>query len=297
MFDKRIQLLVAILLFTVKTVAAQDNKVQISRLEDTLVVLADSMYSSFIPDERTVYTEKFVKKLVGALKIPGSFDYPFDRLKDKISIIYPDDRTFRVFNWLIIPSEVDMRYYGAIQMNAEQLKLFPLIDYTRELNKGAEDSILKGGHWFGAMYYRILKHEVNGQDVYTMFGKNSTSLISDKKILDPMVITATGPVFGAPIFNVLSESNPNEHIKRFVIEYKKGVQASMNWDAEMNAIYFDRLVSEQNDPNRKYTFVPSGQYDGFRWVDESWNYMKDLIPIDILKDGQAPAPTAVKGKE
>lgn len=296
MFSKSLRLLFVLFLLTARTANAQDFK-QISAIEDTLLQIADSMYTSFLPDDRTVYTEKFVKKLVAALKVPGSFNYPFNKLKDKINILYPDDKNFRLFNWVIIPSEVDMRYYGAIQMNSEQLKLFPLIDYTAQLSKGAEDSVLTGGKWYGAMYYRILKQEVDGQDIYTMFGKNSSSLISDKKILDPMIITPNGPVFGAAIFNVMSETNRSERIKRFVIEYKKGVQASMNWDSEMNAIFFDRLVSEQNDPNRKYTFVPSGQYDGFRWTDGYWNYMKDLIPIDVLKDGQAPVPTPVKGKE
>jgi hypothetical protein len=71
----------------------------------------------------------------------------------------------------------------------------------------------------------------------------------------------------------------------------------MNWDAELNAIFFDKLVSQVNDPNRKYTFVPTGQYDGFRWGNDQWNYVEDLIPVDPLKDGQAPSPNPVKGKE
>lgn len=297
MFSKKWRLLIAILFVTAKIAYTQDNSRQMQASEDTLVGLADSMYNAFIPDDRALYTEKFVKTLVSTLKNPNSFDYKFDKLKEKINILYPEDKSFRMFNWMVVTSEVDTRYYGALQMNSEKLKLYPLIDYSSKLGRGAEDSILTDGKWMGAMYYRIMKQEVEGQEVYTLFGKNSANVISDKKILEPMTITPKGLVFGAPIFNVRSETNPNERIKRFIIEYKKGVQASMNWDNELQAIFFDKLVSEQNDPNRKYTYVPSGQYDGFRWINDSWNYTKDLIPIDVLEDGKAPVPSPLKIKE
>lgn len=286
----------ALLLLTGSRAFAQDLK-QLQATEDSLVLIADSMYSAAMPEDRVQNTERFVKKLVLALKTPGSFNYPFTKLQEKINIIYPEDKSFRIFNWMTLPTDVTVRYYGAVQLPAEQLKLYPLIDYTAELKEGAEDSVLKNGKWMGAMIYRIMKQEYEGMDVYTLFGKNASSLVSDKKILDPMILTPQGPIFGAPIFNVRSQTRPNDRINRFVIEYKKNVQASMNWDPELNAIFFDRLASEQNDPNRKYTFVPTGQYDGFRWNDGYWNYVKDLIPVDVLSDGKAPVPVPVKGKE
>ena len=61
-------------------------------------------------------------------------------------------------------------------------------------------------------------------------------------------------------------------------------------------IIFDKLVSQINDPNRKYTFAPTGQYDGLRWENERWNYVSDLIPVTILKDGEAPEDPPVSPK-
>jgi hypothetical protein len=293
------KLLVAIALFlsiVSHKAYAQDLQQQLELIEDSLLVTADSMYNAYIPDERPIYNEHFVKQLVRALKIRGSYNYAFEKLGQKINILPSPDNSFRIFNWLIAPTEVTRRYYGAIQMEGYDLKLYPLIDYTEKLGKGAEDSVLRGGKWYGALYYRIMAHEVDGRKVYTLFGLNAASAISNKKILDPLIITPAGPVFGAPIFNVRSQ-NTNERINRFIIEYKKSVQASMNWDQEMNAIYFDKLVSEVNDPNRKYTYVPSGEYDGFRWQDGFWNYVQNLIPIDNRKDGEAPAPSPIKPKE
>lgn len=279
------------------TVRAQAPAPTMQQMEDSLLLTADSMYTAFIPDTRLHYCEQFVRQLVRTLKSPNSYDYPFDKLKEKINIIYPDDKKFRIFNWVIAPSDVTRRYYGAIQMPGEQLKLYPLVDYSKELGKGAEDSVLNNAHWFGALYYRIIAKEVNGEMVYTLFGLNAGNAISNKKLMDPMRLTPSGPVFGMPIFTVMSETNRGQRINRFIIEYKKEVQASMNWDADLGLVYFDKLVSSVNDPNRKYTFVPSGEYDGFKWQNDQWTYVQNLIPPQSFGDGNAPAPEPIKSQE
>jgi hypothetical protein len=265
------------------------NMEKLQIMEDSLLRSTDSMFEAYIPDSRVMYSERFAAQLVRTLKIPASYYYPFDSLKKFINIIYSDDNAFKIFNWEITPGNVSKRYYGAIQMPGEKLRLFGLIDYAEELGKGAEDSILKNRKWYGALYYRIIPHEVGGTTVYTLFGMNASSPFSTKKVLDAMTITENGVVFGAPIFGVASENFPRRRINRFILEYKKGVQVSMNWDQEKNMIYFDKLVSQINDPHRKYTYVPSGQYDGFSWENETWTYHRDLIPVQILKDGDAPS--------
>lgn len=271
---------------------SQEDLTTLHTLEDSMVLNADSMYAAFVPDTHIGYCQEFVKQLRRALKIPNSYYYPFDKLKDKINIIYPDDNAFRIFNWSINTSLVATRYYGAIQLPGETLKIYPLVDYTDELSDHPEDSVLTGNKWFGALYYRILTHQVNGEKIYTLFGLNASSLISTRKVLDPMTITETGATFGAHIFNIDTNGMADTHLNRFIMEYKKGVQAGLNWDDQKQIIYFDKLVSQTNDPHRKYTYVPSGEYDGFKWENDQWHYVKDLIPVQILKDGEAPSGTA-----
>jgi hypothetical protein len=264
------------------------NLERLQIMEDSLETTSDSMYNAFLPDTHLGYSERFVRQLVKALKIPNSYYYPFEKLKDKINIISADDNAFRIFNWEITTSTVLKQYFGAIQLPQENLKLYGLHDYSEELGKGAEDSILTSGKWFGGIIYNIISHEFEGHMVYTLFGFNRSDPRSNKKVLDPLTIDDKGVTFGAPIFGVASENFPRQRINRFVLEYKKEVQASMNWSDEKKVIIFDKLVSQVNDPHRKYTYVPSGQYDGFRWGDETWNYLQDLIPVTILKDGEAP---------
>lgn len=271
-------------------VITPENMEKLHIMEDSLIITADSMYNALIPDTHIAYCERFVKQLVRALKIENAYLYGFDSLKGYINILQPEDKSFKLFNWSVNTSEVTRRYYGAIQMDGEQLKLYPLVDHSTEMGKNLQDTLLDNFKWYGALYYRVITHEVDGEKVYTLFGLNSASPISNKKILEPMVINPQGIVFGKKIFNMSSKDAPaHNSIYRFVLEYKKDVQVSMNWDDELKHIYFDRLVSQVNDPNRKYTYVPSGQYDGFKWGDGQWNYMPDLIPVLMLKDGEAPS--------
>jgi len=278
-----------------QAIAPQDME-RLHIMEDSMVVTVDSMYDAFIPDTRIGFAERLVRQLIRILKIQNSWEYSFDTLKKVINIIYSDDSAFRMFNWEVTPSNITKRYYGAIQLPGPQLKLIGLNDYSEELGKGLEDSVLSNRRWFGAIYYRIMGHDVQGQRVYTLFGFNGTNSLSNKKVLDPMTFNGNGVTFGAPIFALGSKNFPGRGINRFVLEYKKDVQVSMNWDPERNVIIFDKLVSQINDPNRKYTFAPTGQYDGLRWENERWNYVSDLIPVTILKDGEAPEDPPVSPK-
>jgi len=270
-----------------QVISPQDME-RLKKMEDSLVFSADSMLNAAIPDARPAYSERFARQLIRTLKIPSSYWYPFDTLKKMVNMVHADDNTFRIFNWEIEPTATTKRYYGAIQMAQPELKLVGLNDYSAQLEAGLEDSVLPASRWFGALYYRVISHEVAGKKVYTLFGLNSGNSISNRKVLDALTFTPTGVQFGAPIFGVASENFPRQPVKRFVLEYRKDVTATMNWDPEQNMIVFDRLVSVSNDPTRKYTYVPSGQYDGFYWADGLWNIRKDIMQITILKDGEAP---------
>jgi len=132
-------------------ISPQDME-KMKKMEDSLVVSADSMFEAFIPDTRVTYSERFARQLVRTLKIPNSYLYTFDTLKKVINIIYADDNSFRIFNWGIEPTNITKRYYGAIQLMQPQLKLIGLNDYSGQIEKGLEDSILTASKWYGALY-------------------------------------------------------------------------------------------------------------------------------------------------
>lgn len=268
----------------------EEDQKTIQKIEDSLLVHADSMYHTVLPEQRLFYATEFAKQLVRALKLPGSYAYKFEKLDDKINVLESPDKKWRIFNWEIDPGSETRRYYGAVQLPEQNLKLYGLSDITTAMaQRGLDDSVFEAGRWLGALYYRVIPQVMpDGTTIYTLFGMNSGKLASNIKLLDPMRITEKGPVFGAPIFGRGSETSPGQPLQRFILEYKKDAQVALNWSDELNAIYFDHLESTVNDPNRKYTFVPEGQVDGFRWNGDSWRFIKDLIPAQDLMDGQAP---------
>ena len=112
------------------------------KMEDSLVLTADSMYNAMIPDMRPAYSERFARQLIRTLKINNSYLYPFDTLQKMVNVIYADDNSFRIFNWGIEPNRTSKRYYGAIQLPQAQLKLIGLNDYAEQWRKARKTAYL-----------------------------------------------------------------------------------------------------------------------------------------------------------
>ncbi|NDC43003.1 MAG: hypothetical protein EBZ77_15875, partial [Chitinophagia bacterium] len=135
-------------------IAPQDlEKLQI--MEDSMLVTVDSMFNAFIPDSHVGYSERLVRQLIKTLRIPNSYYYPFSKLGEKLNVANAPDSAFRIFNWEVDYSNIYRRYYCAVQLPSEKLKLYGLVDYSDRLGKSAEDTVLTNGKWFGALYYKI----------------------------------------------------------------------------------------------------------------------------------------------
>jgi hypothetical protein len=279
-----------------KSNIGSDEAQELGQLEDSLVVLADSMLHAPVTDERIEFCVRFTKKLRAAFEVPGSFNYPFSRLATKIHILYPDDKSFRIFNWLIVPSENLRRYYGAIQMAGEEPRYFPLRDYSDHLEKDAETLTLNSSQWYGCEYYKIMTQVIQGQKAYLLFGFNSNGMTSNKKLLDILSFDNQGPLFGAPVF-MMPDLRGQRLVRqnRVILEYKKDAQIYLNYDDEKKMILFSRLASEITDPNRKNTYIPTGQIDGLRWEGNVYMFVRDAIPVLKLQDGQAPINGVMNG--
>jgi hypothetical protein len=282
--------------FAQKTALDKDAMTTLTHLEDSLVAMADSMIYTPIPDDRIDFCVRFTKHLKTAMLVPNSFQYPFTRLATKIHIIYPDDKSFRIFNWLIAPSEDLRRYYGAVQKNSEEPKYYPLIDGTADFGIGIESEVLDNKHWYGCEFYKIMDQTIQGQKAYILFGFNTNGASSNKKMIDVLTFGENDLTLGAPIF-FMPDPKGQRLVKqdRVIFEYKKSAQIYLNYDPEKKMIVFNRLASEVTDPNRKSTYIPTGQMDGLRWQGDVYEFVKDAVPVLKLQDGQAPIDGVMKG--
>jgi hypothetical protein len=213
--------------------------------------------------------------LVKALKIPGSFDYPFDSLKFMKKLI-PPDRSFALYNWVLKYDDATFRYYGAIQMNnKDSLVLLPLRDFSEKLDTTLEEVILPANEWFGALYYTIFESTVKGKKYYMLLGWDGNNRFSDKKIIEVLSFDkkTKKPVFGAPVFEMDGKIK-----SRIIFEYSGEATMLLNYIPDHKIITFDNLVPPNpNMVGKFFTYVPDGDYNYFIFKKGKWLWQEELF--------------------
>jgi hypothetical protein len=266
------------------------DKVKLEKQQDSLAPMAYEIVNAPEANQRFRADSFFIRMFVRSLKIPNSFYYPFDSLQT-ISKLYAPDSSFRIFTWQIKKDEYVYFQRGAIQMRTEDgsLKLFPLHDFSNFTAKPA-DSVRNPNNWIGAIYYRIIQKKFNGKNIYTLLGFDDFTINSNKKWMEVLTFNEQGqPVFGGPYFSFKNDSAGanKKQVMRFFIEYKKEAVTSFNYDTTLKMIIYDHLISESDEPDRKETFVPDGDYEGFTWQDGQWLHVPKVFN-QSLQDGQFP---------
>ncbi len=258
----------------------------ITEKEDSLKLL--SMKMVFDEDDATRLRSDslFVRGLVRALLVPHSFYYPFDSLN--VSRLYAPDSSFRIFTWQIKKDAYVLLQKGAIQMRTEDgsLKLFPLHDQSMFVK---DPVLLKGNNqqWIGAIYYRVILKEWEGKKYYTLIGFDDFSINSNKKFIEVLYFENGTPMFGGPFFQYTQPDGSTIVRNRHVIEYKEDTKAFLNYDEELDIILVDHLISESDEPEKKSTYVPDGDYEAFKWEKGKWVHI-DKYFDQALQDGEFP---------
>lgn len=281
-------------LFSIHTQAqiTKDNLRALQTLEDSLKVPAYEMIQGYTPEARFYADSVFTKMLVRALRTPHSFQYPFDSIKT-VSMLYAPDSTFRIFTWHLVINENAVRQKGAIQMRMKDgsLKLFPLIDMSDEIENIA-DTITSHNAWVGAIYYNIIQNKRGTESVYTLLGFDENNFRSTRKYIEVLKFVNGEPVFGEHTFTVPDNQLQSTISARFVMEYKKDAAPRLIYDADFDMIVKEHLISETNEPNKKYTLIGDGDYEGFKWMEGRWNYISKIF-TEVTPEDQFPMPAKI----
>ena len=271
-------------------ISADDLKFLRSQ-EDSLGYYSHEMIFDSFAENRFHYDSVFIRNFIKSLKTSYSFEFPFDSIQT-ISKLYAPDSSFRIFTWQMQRDESYYRQEGAIQMKTKDgsLKLFGLIDAS-DFTSMPTDSIRSNKNWIGALYYNIIMKEYKGKKYYTLFGYDDNDMSSTRKWLEVLTFNANGdPVFGGNYFEYKDdELKPPQPVDRFLLEYQKDARARLVYDPDLDVIVFDHLISESNEPQKRYTLIPDGDYEGFKWENGKWVHVDKLFN-QSLKDGQAPRP-------
>lgn len=263
------------------------QRAALTQKEDSLKILSERMVMAEEAADRFRADSHFVRTFVRALKTPHSFSFPFDSLN--ISKLYAPDSSFRIFTWQLKKDEYVIMQKGAIQVRTSNgsLKLFPLFDISMYTRKPM-DSVRDHEHWIGAIYYRIIQKEYKGRQYYTLLGFDDFSVSSNKKWMEVLYFNEQGqPVFGGPFISYREDSARKPVQARFSIEYKKEAKAFLNYDPEMDMIIVDHLISETDEPGKRSTYIPDGDYEAFKWQNGQWVHVHKLFS-QMQADGDFP---------
>ncbi len=268
------------------------NKKLLQKKEDTLQKVAYQILNGRNVEERFTADSQFTRTLVRALQIKNSFYYPFDSLIS-IAKVIPQDSAFKIFTWQLVINGDIIRQHGAIQMNTPDgsLKLFPLIDKTDIINN-IDDTVTSNRAWIGALYYKIVEEKAFGKNYYTLLGFDDNNMVSDRKFIDVLTFKDGEPVFGGPYFSFQNNSIHPHPIDRYVMEYKKNASPKLSFDKNMGIIIYEHLVSETGEPQKKYTYIPDGDYEGLKWVDGKWVHIEKVFN-QITPEGKEPVPQPI----
>jgi hypothetical protein len=295
---KKRLLYIAALLFVFSWAEAQkisssDLKILKSK-EDSLKHLAKNLIVDSLTAGRMRNDSLFVRTLVRTLQVKNSFYYPLDSIMG-ISKLYAPDSTFRILSWSLSFDDYYSRQRAAIQLRTldGSLKLIPLRDYSEFTDKPL-DSVRTKDNWIGAVYYNIILTEHSGKKYYTLFGIDDHSVRSNKKWIEVLTFNERNqPLFGGPMFTFERDSVKRPAQSRFAIEYKKEASTLVNFVQEEGIILVDHLISETDEPDKPYTFIPDGDYEGFKWENGTWVHIDKVFDFK-LKDGEFPMPDPLR---
>lgn len=296
---KRIFLGLGILLTAGISCAQSISSADLSKLkskEDSLKTLSWKIIEGRSLKERMEADSVFTKTLVRALLVKNSYEFNFDSLN--VSRIKSPDGSFKIFTWQLPISENFVRQHGAIQMKTADgsLKLFPLIDKS-DVMENVLDTVTSNLAWYGAVYYKMLVNNYQGSPIYTLIGTDMNDIRSTKKIIDVLRFVEGKPVFGAPVFYVNQDSSiqRKQGQARYIIEFKKGAIPKVSFDNSINTLVVEHLVSEGNQPKKKWTYVPDGDYTGFVWRNDQWEFVEKVF--DVVSQNAAPTPSTIRNNE
>lgn len=261
--------------------------------EDSLKNYSTKIIQGINASDRFNADSFFTRILVRALKTQNSFYYPFDSLRT-VSVLYSPDSAFRFFTWQMVINENVIRQHGAIQMRTYDgsLKLYRLIDKS-DVTTNIADTTGNNDGWIGAIYYKIIVKKSGNQKYYTLLGFDENNIRSSRKIIEVMTFLNDEPVFGGRYISYENDKPFKSSQSRYVMEFKKEAGPRLTYDPDLDIIVVEHLVSESNQPDKKWTLVGDGDYEGFKWQSGKWVHVEKIFNL-VTPDGQAPVPSPLR---
>ena len=245
---------------------------------------------------RLAVNKEFERLLQRAVRMKGSFGYPFDSLKHLSRLTSPDEK-FRIYNWNMPMDAGGNRYFAIMQIRGDKGEFHELAFHDgSDSVADPEKVVLDPAHWYGSLYYKIIPVESNGMTFYTLLGWDGFSKEITQKIIDVCYFPKPfSPLFGFRFFNKYNDGWNTRIIFRFSSSVtmnlkmdEQSVITSRKWNKsrkvfeeerkKMPMLVCDRLSSIYPEMEGMYQYyVPEANVvDAFIFENGDWNFTKDI---------------------
>lgn len=243
-------------------------------------------------EERLAASDSFTMVLEEVLLLEEAFTFPFDAVKNLSKLVSPD-KDFRIFTWSVPLKNGSFAYYGKIMLKADKgFDVITLTDNAIDIEK-PEFQLLKPDHWYGAVYYDIVKTKHKKTTYYTLLGYRPDNAEHHEKVLE--VISSENlenlrfgaKAFNTPLVNGIKYERPPF---RLILRYNPKTVALLRYQQNENRIVMDHLAPPDASMQKNWaTYGPDFTYDALNWDDGMWQ-LTEGIAIEGQRQPTPPAP-------
>ena len=286
--------------------AFSQDKDLMRKYEAGLDTLFTKVFNEPTDNERYNANEQAIALLAEALAEHKAFDWEWNLLKGRLSILASKDKRIKVFTWAIVRDNGEYECFGLMQVEDEKNREYDVITLVDKSSTiiNPEESVLAANNWYGVVYSDLITTKYEDKIYYTLLGWSGNNQIYQRKVIETLSFKpfSTDPIFGQKIFHRIHlRKNVDKDRRRVIFEYsKKGnimlaygnqhyveskrIKTSRTAPAKIeetvfkvSMIVFDELEApiEGMAELPQYN-LPSGVVSGYLFEKNKWVFKKDL---------------------
>jgi len=207
--------------------ATAQDKAAMQRHQQRLSALIERVATAPTDNERYLASEEAVSVLAAALDEDASERWQW-QLPDYASVLTSPDGKLRLFTWAVVRDNGEFECFGAVQYynDKEEEYEYKLLHDKSEDIMNREESVLDADNWLGAVYQQIIQNQMGERTLYTLLGWNGVDNITERKIIEPVVIRGGVPQFGAAVFR------RERNLRRVVLEYSNTAMVQLSYETQ-----------------------------------------------------------------
>lgn len=272
--------------------AAGQDKARMAAHQQRLTQLFEVVSGAPTDNQRYLASEEAVDALRDALDENGSERWRWT-LPRSVSVLTSPDGKMRFFTWAVVRDNGEFECFGAVQYYNDRTEAYEhavLHDHSEDI-MNREESLLSADNWLGAIYQDIIQTTAGDRTYYTLLGWNGVDNLTDLRVIEPVIMRAGEPQFGAPVFR------RERNLRRVVLEYRGDAAVQMAYDEQTvqqvtrervqvkgryrtvektkeykeKVIIFDEVEPQIEGMEGLFQYyIPSGLEMGYAWVDGKW---------------------------